>query len=166
MGGIVVAALMIGGLAGCSGEEGNAPKVPEGQFEAEVEGTVDTTLTGRARYRLSDGRLSGIELAVDSARGLSIEVEPAPVGRRTYQVVEWELLQVERPGGAPGFVAFLEMPRGSFEATEGTLEITYVSGSVVGAVFDVEMEGALDGLPDDNYSVTAKGRLMAVPLGE
>ena len=156
--------MSVGMLAGCSGEEGTAPNVPEGQFEAEVEGTVEAALNGRARYRVEDGQLTGIELAVDSVRGLSIEVEPAPVGRRTYQVVEWELLQIDRPGGAPGFVAFLEMPRGSFEATDGTLEITYVSDPVAGAVFDVEMEGALNGLPDDNYSVTAKGRLMAVPL--
>jgi len=151
-------------LTGCHQESGTAPNVPTGMFDVQIDGTLDREVTGAARYRNSDGDLVGLELVVDSTSGMSIELEPGPVRRTSYQVVEWELLQIDRPGGAPGTIAFFEHPKGSFESVDGTVDVTYVADGEVGGTFDFEMTGSLNGVPGEPYSLTARGRWIATPL--
>lgn len=151
-------------LMGCGSGTGTAPDVEVGRFDAELDGAFDRSVVGEARYRITDGKLTGLELVIDSTRGMSVELEPGPLRRKTYQVVEWELLSVDRPGGRPGTVAFLETPGGSFESVDGMLDITYKEGDAIGGTFDFEMNGTLEGLPGEPYGLSARGRWIATPL--
>lgn len=151
-------------LAGCGAGSGTPPSVEAGRFEAELEGAFDRSVTGAARYRVVDGQLTGLELVIDSTTGISVELEPGPIQRKTYQVVEWELLSEDRPGGQPGTVAFLETPGGSFESVDGMLDITYRGEREIGGTFDFEMSGRLSGLPGEPYGLSARGRWVATPL--
>jgi hypothetical protein len=151
-------------LIGCQSGTGARPDVETGRFEAKLEGAFDRSVVGEARYRRINGELTGLELVIDSTRGISVELEPGPTRRKTYQVVEWELLSVDRPGGRPGTVAFLETPGGSFESVDGMLDISYKEGDAIGGTFDFEMNGTLEGLPGEPYGVSARGRWIATPL--
>ena len=150
--------------SGCGSGRGTPPDVDTGRFEAELDGAFDRSVTGEARYRMTEGNLTGLELVIDSARGISVELEPGPIRRKTYQVVEWELLSVDRPGGRPGTFAFLETPDGSFESVEGMLDITYHEDNAIGGTFEFEMNGTLKGLPGEPYGLSARGRWIATPL--
>jgi len=151
-------------LAGCGSGSGTPPSVEAGRFEVEMEGAFERSVTGEARYRTVDGELTGLELVIDSTTGISVELEPGPIQRKTYQVVEWELLSEDRPGGQSGTVAFLETPDGSFESVDGMLDITYRGESKIGGTFDFEMSGRLSGLPGEPYGLSARGRWIATPL--
>lgn len=150
--------LLAGGLFGCG--EGSRPEVPEGQFTAEVRGGVNDTIAGSAFYRLDAGELVAVELGAKDQPGLSLELEPRPLEQRTYEVVEWNLLDAERDDASPGVVAFLEVQDARFEATRGTLEVTYVGEAEVGATFEFEMEGSFTGgsAPDASVHVTGSFR--------
>ncbi len=150
--------------SGCGSGEGTPPDVATGRFEAELDGALDRSVTGEARYRMTDGNLTGLELVIDTAKGISVELEPGPIRRKTYQVLEWELLSVDRPGGRPGITAFLKTPDGSFESVEGMLDITYHEDNAIGGTFEFEMNGTLEGLPGEPYGLSARGRWIATPL--
>ncbi|PEN14415.1 hypothetical protein CRI94_05130 [Longibacter salinarum] len=149
---------------GCDDGKGTPPDVPTGRFEVRVEGAMDRTFTGEARYRLVDGDLAGFELVIDSTSGLSIDVEKGPIRRKTYQVVEWQLMQVERPGGPPGAMAFLETPDAAFEARNGTIQVTYTGEEAIGGKLSLTMEGSREGVPEDTHSIRAEGEWTATQL--
>lgn len=151
-------------LAGCGEGRGTAPDVEPGRFVVQVDGTVSDTLRGEARYRMVDGDLAGVELVIDSVRGLSIDLEPGPVRRKTYQVVEWELLSVDRPGGAPGTSVFFETPDLAFESSDGTVEITYTANGQIGGAFALDMEGHRTEGPIGPRSIRVTGTWLATPL--
>lgn len=150
--------------SGCGSGKGTPPDVNVGRFDAELDGAFDRSVHGEARYRITDGDLTGLELVIDSTTGLSVELEPRPIRQTTYQVVEWELLLADRPGGRPGTVAFLKSRDGSFESVDGMLDITYQEGDAIGGTFEFEMSGTLEGLPDKPTSLSARGRWIATPL--
>ncbi len=150
--------------SGCESGTGTPPDVETGRFEAELDGAFDRSVTGAARYRMTDDNLTGLELVIDSASGMSVELEPGPIRQTTYQVVEWELLSVDRPGGRPGTVAFLETPGGSFESVDGMLDIIYQEDDAIGGTFEFEMNGTLENLPGEPYGLSARGRWIATPL--
>lgn len=150
--------------SGCGSGKGTPPDVDMGRFDAELDGAFDRSVNGEARYRMTDGDLTGLELVIDSTTGISVELEPGSIRRTTFQVVEWELLSVDRPGGRPGTVAFLESPDGSFESVDGMLDITYQEGDAIGGTFDFEMSGTLEGLPGEPTGLSARGRWIATPL--
>jgi hypothetical protein len=156
--------LVLGGLLlpGCEGK-GHRPNVPAGQFTAYVEGAVSDTLTGPVHYRAKDDSLVGLELGPKDGPGLSMELEPQPSELRTYEVVNWELFNLERPGSPPGVVAFLTVEEGRFEATDGTLKLTYVGEEQVGATFSFQMEGDFVEGPSEIPSVSVTGALNAPP---
>jgi hypothetical protein len=147
-------------LAGC-GADGNVPNVPPGRFVAVVRGAVTDSLQGRAMYRMEDGRLTGVELAVDSATGLSVDVEPQARPRGLYQVVDWDLLGIDRGEAPPGVAVFLEVPAARFHAVAGTLDVSYVSAGEIGGTFDVQMEGTYDGVATDDPFVSVTGSFRA-----
>lgn len=149
------------GLSGCTPGSGTAPDVAAGRFVATVDGALTDTLTGTARFRTDGSALTGVELNVDSLHGLSMEMEPVRLDRRTYEVVDWRLLGVDRGASPPGLAAFLEVRPGSFHATDGVVEVTYVASDRVGARFDLEMVGTFHGVPGDEPSVRVTGRLFA-----
>lgn len=155
-----VGLLVLVGVA-CSKMEGTAPSTPAGKFEATVEGAITDTLRGRAHYRLSDSMLVGLELDADSVRGLSVEMEPRSLALRTYEVVDAELLGVERGEELPGFNAFLVTQNGDFHATAGSLHVSYLSEGELGATFSVEMEGTFDGVPGHDPSLSVSGTVHA-----
>lgn len=146
-------------LFGCEGE-GKAPDVATGRFTAHVNGAVTDTLTGAGHYRMSDGALVGLELGPKNGPGLSIELEPLPPDLRTYEVVDWDLFTNDRDG-PPGVMAFLTVEGAQFEATEGSLDLTYVGDDQVGASFSFEMEGEFDEGPSEWPSVHVTGALNA-----
>lgn len=151
--------VLTGGLLGCG--DGARPEVPQGQFTAEVEGGITDTIVGPAFYRMEEGDLIGIELGARDRPGLSMEMEPRPPDQRTYEVVEWSLLDAEREDTAPGVVAFLVVQDARFEATNGTLELTYVGEEEVGATFEFEMEGSFVGGSSPEASVHVTGSFRA-----
>jgi hypothetical protein len=156
--------LILGGLllAGCAGK-GTPPDVPAGRFTAHVEGSVSDTLTGAVNYRMAEGALVGLELGPKDGPGLSMELEPQPPALRTYEVIDAELFNTERPESPPGILAFLTVGEGRFEATDGTLELTYLNDEQVGATFSFLMEGDFEDGPSDAPSVKVTGSLNAPP---
>jgi hypothetical protein len=156
--------LVLGGLllAGCEGK-GTPPDVPAGRFTAHVEGSVSDTLTGPVHYRMDDGTLVGLELGTTDGPGLSMELEPQPPTLRTYEVIDAELFNTERPESAPGILAFLTVGEARFEATDGSLELTYLNDEQVGATFSFLMEGDFEDGPSDAPSVKVTGALNAPP---
>jgi len=160
----LLSTLLLGLLfAGCGGQ-GTEPGVAEGRFAAYVEGGVTDTLRGKAHARHSGNTLVGLELGKEDGPGLSIELEPHPPALRTYDVVDAELFQMERPDTPPEALAFLCLDRARFAATEGTLELTYVSDEQVGATFTFQMDGAFDEGGSDVVSVEVTGEVNA-PTG-
>lgn len=155
----LVLLLLVGGLLGC--EDSSRPEVPEGRFTAQVEGGVTDTIAGPAFYRLKEGELVGIELGAKDQPGLSLELEPRPLDQRSYEVVEWNLLDAERDEAPPGVVAFLAIQDARFEATHGTLDVTYAGEEEVGATFEFEMEGSFVGGSSANASVHVTGSFRA-----
>lgn len=153
--------LVMLGIAACTSPGGSAPDVAAGRFVATVDGAVVDTLTGTARFRTDGDALVGLELNVDSVNGLSLEMEPVALDRRTYEVVDWDLLGVDRGASPPGLAAFLEVEPGSFHATDGVVEVTYVTDRQVGARFDLEMTGTFHGVPGDEPALRVTGRLLA-----
>ncbi len=119
------------------------------------------TIAGPAFYRLEAGELVGIELGAKDQPGLSLELEPRPLTQRTYEVVEWDLLDAERDDVPPGVVAFLKVRDARFEATRGTLDVTYVGETEVGATFEFEMEGSFVGGSSPEASVHVTGSFRA-----
>ncbi len=158
--------LLLGSLlwVGCEGR-GTPPDVPEGRFTAYVTGAVSDTLGGTAHYRRSDGALTGMEFGAHDGPGLSIEFEPRPPDLRTYEVLEPELFRMERPDSRPGALAFLSLDGAQFEATDGTLELTYVEEDRIGATFSFQMAGRFDDGGGDDVSVEVNGAVNA-PSGE
>ena len=156
--------LFLGGLllVGCGGK-GTPPDVPAGRFTAHVVGSVSDTLTGQVHYRMDDGALIGLELGAREGPGLSIELEPRPPALRTYEVIEAELFNTDRPESAPGILAFLTVDAAQFEATDGSLELTYLNDEQVGATFFFLMEGDFENGPSDAPSVKVTGALNAPP---
>lgn len=154
--------LLLGGLlwVGCEGR-GTPPDVPSGQFTAYVTGAVEDTLRGTAHSRRADGALTGLELGARDGPGLSIELEPQSPELRTYEVLESELFRLERPNGTPAVLAFLSLEHAEFEATGGTLELTYVSEDQVGATFTFQMEGRFDDSGGDDASIEVTGAVNA-----
>lgn len=140
VGGWVLLVLSVLLLAGCEGK-GTVPDVPAGKFTLYIDGIVSDTLSGPAHYRMDEGALVGIELGPEGGTGVSIELEPHPPELRTYEVVEWELFTMERPGSAPGVVGFLTMDDARYETTDGVLELTYVDEEQIGATFTFQMDG-------------------------
>ena len=155
---------LLGGLllAGCEGK-GTPPDVSAGRFTVHVEGSVSDTLTGPAHYRMDDGALVGLELGPKDGAGLSMELEPQPPALRTYEVIDAELFNMERPESPPGVLAFLTVGEARFEATDGTLELTYLNDEQVGATFSFLMEGDFEDGPSDGPSVKVTGSLNAPP---
>jgi len=154
--------VLLGGLllVGCGGQ-GAEPDVSEGRFTAYVEGAVSDTLRGVARARHEDDALVGLELGEQGESGLSIELEPHPPGLRSYEVVDPQVFRMDRRDGAPDGLAFLHLDRTAFEATGGTLELTYVSEEQVGATFTFRMEGALVERGGDAASIEVTGEVNA-----
>jgi hypothetical protein len=161
-----VVLLLVGGLlgVGCEGQ-GTPPDVPEGRFTAHVTGAVSDTLSGTAYYRRSDGALTGLEFGARDGPGLSIELEPRPPQIQTYEVLEPELFRMERPDSPPGVLAFLSLDHAQFAATDGTLELTYVSEERIGATFSFQMAGRFDDGGGNDVSVEVTGAVNA-PSGE
>jgi hypothetical protein len=157
-------ALLLGALllGGCEGK-GEPPNVPAGRFTAHVDGAVRDTLTGSVHYRTRNDSLVGLELGPQNGAGLSIELEPYRPALRTYEVVNWELLNLDRPGSPPGVVAFLTVDEAQFEAVDGTFELTYVNDERVGATFAFQMEGDFVEGPSETPSVAVTGSLNAPP---
>jgi hypothetical protein len=149
-------------LVGCEGK-GTPPEVPAGRFTAHVEGSVSDTLTGPAHYRMDDGALVGLELGAKDGPGLSMELEPQPPALRTYEIIDAELFNMERAGSPPGLLAFLTVGTAQFEATDGSLELTYLNDEQVGASFSFLMEGDYENGPSDAPSVKVTGTLNAPP---
>lgn len=160
------ALLLVGSLlwVGCEGQ-GTPPDVPEGRFTAYVTGAVSDTLSGTAHNRRSDEALTGLEFGARDGPGLSIELEPRPPELRTYEVLEPELFRMERPDSPPGVLAFLSLDHAQFTATDGTLELTYVSEEQIGATFSFQMVGRFDDGGETDVSVEVTGAVNA-PSGE
>jgi hypothetical protein len=153
---------LIGGLlfVGCE-EKGSRPDVPAGTFTVRIDGALSDTLTGPVHYRTSKDSLTGFELGAENGPGVSIELEPQPPALRTYEVIESELFDMERPEAPPGVMAFLTLDAAQFHAVDGTLELTYVSEDRVGATFTFQMEGTADVAPAEPLSIEATGTLDA-----
>jgi hypothetical protein len=138
--------------------------VAEGRFVARIDGTVRDTLAGTATLRRSDGRLVGLELNVDSTRGVSVDLEPHPAQLRTYTAIEEELLRADRPGDTPGLVAYLVTSTGTYQTTAGRFTVSYVEGraDAVGGTFAWTMEGTLRGVPAHRSTVQVEGVVHAL----
>jgi hypothetical protein len=156
---LLLGALLLGGCEG----RGSPPDVPAGEFTAHVRGTVDDTIAGPVHYRMKSDSLVGLELGAKDGPGLSIELEPQPPALRTYEVVDWTLFGKDRSESPPGLVAFLTVDEAKFEATDGTLELTYVDDERVGATFSFQMEGEFVDGPSENPTVEVSGALNAPP---
>ncbi len=156
--------LLLSGLSmiGCE-SKGNRPNVPAGQFTAHVKGALSDTLTGPVHYRSKGDSLVGLELGTKDGPGLSIELEPQPPALRTYEVVNWELFNRDRSESPPGAVAFLTVEEARFEATDGSLELTYVNDEQIGAKFTFQMQGNYVAGPSEAPSVEVSGALNAPP---
>jgi hypothetical protein len=156
--------LVVSGLlfTGCEGK-GSLPNVPAGQFTARVQGALSDTLRGPVHYRSKGDSLVGLELGAKDEPGLSIELEPQPPALRTYEVINWELLNRSPPGTPPGTVAFLTVDEAQFKATDGSLELTYVDEEQIGAQFTFLMEGEFTEGPSEMPSVEITGSLNAPP---
>jgi len=144
---------------GC--ERSGTPNVDSGRFSAQVDGSINETLRGKAIYRMSDGRLNGLELSVDSTTGLSIDVEPRSQPQGVYEVVGWDLLDVPRDGAPPGAAVFLEVPDARFEAVAGTLTVSTAEPDEVSGSFVFRMEGRYDGVARDAPFVSVTGSFRA-----
>ncbi len=149
-------------LAGCHGK-GRPPEVEQGKFTARVQGTLDDTITGAARYRATGDTLQAFELGRREGAGMSVELEPRSKGLYTYEVVEAEVFGTRRPEQGPGVMSFLTIGNGRFTAVDGALTITYVNDEQVGAEFSFFMEGEFDGAPVDGPSVDVTGAFNAFP---
>lgn len=149
-------------LWGCGGE-GESPSVPTGRYTAFVRGAMADTLTGVAHYRREDGALTGLELGAENRPGLSIELEPQPPGLRTYQIVEAELFELQRPESPPSAMAFLSLRGAQFGTTGGTLELTYVDDDQIGGTFTFQMNGHFGEGASDLPSIEVTGSLSASP---
>jgi hypothetical protein len=152
-------------VGGCAEDTINLFGTSSGDFTAIVEGALTDTLRGTVTYRTQDGRLAGLELNVDSARGLSVELEPTPdtsAAPQTYEVVAPNLLGVPRTGERPGLAAFLVTREGEFRATAGTLRVTHRTDGRIGGVFTWEMVGTFEGVPGAVPSIRVSGQLQAV----
>lgn len=149
-------------VAGCGGR-GTPPDVPTGRFVVHIDGSISDTLEGSAHYRKADASVVGLELGAPNARGLSMELEPRLPALRTYEVVDWELFNLERAGDGPGVMAFLRVDGAQFRATSGTLEVTYVEDERIGATFSMEMEGNFNDGPETSPSVHVVGTVNAPP---
>jgi hypothetical protein len=117
-------------------------------FEVTTEGAVDGAMAGTATFRADEeGHLVGIELVHidDSTRGLSIELEPRPIEKRTYEAVAPRLLGIERRDAAAGFTAYFESSEHSFQSSRGTLQLTHADASHVRGTFEIEMDGRSSG---------------------
>lgn len=158
------AMLLLSGLflVGCT-EKGTPPSVSPGQFAAHVNGAITDTLTGPVHYRAKDDSLFRLELGRENGPGLSIELEPRPPALRTYEVVDWKMFNLERPGAAPGTMGFLTVDGARFESTDGSFELTYVGGEQVGATFTFQMKGEFVEGPSDVPGVEVTGTLNALP---
>lgn len=156
--------LLLSGLlvVGCM-EKGTPPSVSTGRFVAHVNGTINDTLKGPVHYRTKGDSLSGLELGPENGAGLSIELEPRPPALRTYEVVNWELLNLERPGAAPGAMGFLTVGGARFESIDGSFELTYLGSDQVGATFTFQMEGEFVQGPSESPAVAVTGTLNATP---
>lgn len=154
--------LLIGGImvSGCEGK-GTPPDVPAGTFTARVDGALSDTLTGSAHYRTNDGALTRLELGSETGPGLSIELEPRSPALRTYETIDAELFGLDRPETPPGVMAFLTLDGAQFEATDGTLELTYMNEGRVGATFTFQMEETADAVVGEPMSVEVTGDLNA-----
>lgn len=155
---------------GCEQGTGTPPEdVTTGTFTAVVSGSVVDTLTGDASARIEGQMLVGLEMDVDSLRGISVELEPRAPERRIYEVIDAELMGTERESDAgemPGMVVFLDARRGTFQSVAGSLSVTYQSPSEIGGTFDVEMEGTFDGVPGATPSLRVRGSVRAaLPSG-
>jgi hypothetical protein len=155
---------VLGGLllGGCEGR-GSPPDVPAGEFTAYVRGAVSDTIAGPVHYRVRGDSLVGLELGAKNGPGLSIELEPQPPALRTYEVVDAELFGTTQTGSSSGVMAFLTTGEARFEATDGTLELTYVNDERVGATFTFQMEGEFVEGPSERPAVKATGALNAPP---
>jgi hypothetical protein len=149
-------------VIGCEGR-GDRPNVSAGQFTAHVRGAISDTLTGPVHYRSKGDSLVGLELGAKDGPGLSIELEPQPLALRTYEVVNWELFDRDRSERPPGAVAFLAVEVARFEATDGSLELTYVDDEQIGAQFTFQMAGDYVTGPSEAPSVEVTGALNALP---
>jgi hypothetical protein len=112
---------------------------------------------------MDDGALVGLELGPKDGAGLSMELEPRPPALRTYEVIDAELFNTERPEHPPGILAFLTVDDARFEAADGTFELTYLNDEQVGATFSFLMEGDFENGPSDAPSVQVTGALNAPP---
>lgn len=149
-------------LVGCGGR-GTLPDVPAGRFTAQIQGAVSDTISGPVHYRTRDDSLVALELGPKDGPGLSIELDPQPPALRTYEVVAGKLFGTDRPGSAPGVMAFLTTGEARFETTDGTLELTYVGDERVGATLTFQMEGEVGSGPSETLSVEVIGALNALP---
>lgn len=149
-------------LIGCGGE-GQKLDVPAGQFKASVKGAISDTLSGPVHYRARGDSLVGLELGMRTGPGLSIELEPHPPALRTYEVVTGKLFGTNRSGSTSDVMAFLATDEAQFEATGGSLELTYVDDEQVGATFTFEMEGEFAKGPSESPAVEVTGALNAPP---
>lgn len=148
---------------GCEGQ-GTPPDIPpEGRFTAYLTGAISDTLSGTAHYRRTDGTLTGLEFGARDGPGLSIDLEPQPPERRTYEVLEPELFRMERPDRRAGALAFLSLDHAQFAATDGTLELTYVGEDRIGGTFSFQMEGSFDDGGGNEVSVEVSGAVNAPP---
>jgi len=154
--------LFLGLLVGGCDDEGTIPDVQSGTYRVRVVGAVQDTLSGPVRYRLREGGLVGFELGAQEGPGLSIQMERRPLGRRTYSVVDAALFDTKRPDERPGVFAFLAHSGAMFEATDGSLEVTYADEDRVGATFEFVMEGSFTDGPTETVAVHVQGTLNAL----
>lgn len=141
----------------------------ESQFTARIDGAVTDSLRGTADFRTDDrGRLVGIELNRTDAPmdGLSLELQPHPAEADTYIVIEPALMGAAREGQPPGFVAYLESDAGSFQAADGTLEISEMSNDHIEGTFDLYMQGARSSDPSIEIDITVTGSFEATRPGQ
>jgi hypothetical protein len=139
----------------------DGPDVDSGRFSAQMTGSMTDRLRGDAVYRMEDGRLTGLELSVDSTTGLSVDVQPQSQPRGAYEVVEWDMLDVPRDGAPPGASVFLEVPDARFEAVAGTLTVSTAEADKVSGSFVFRMEGRYDGVARDAPFVSLTGSFRA-----
>ncbi|WP_022834719.1 hypothetical protein [Salisaeta longa] len=122
-------------------ESGAPPPIAAGRYQLFVDGARVDTLRGPAYFFTADDRLVRLELGAAGAMGLSVEVDPLPLRRRTYHVIDPALLAVKRPGGRPGMAGFLELTGGHTFTTEaGSLHVAHVSPTTVGGTLDLVLQ--------------------------
>ena len=156
---------VVGGLVlGCS--EPAPVDVAEGQFVAEVGGSVTDTLRGPVHYRMRDGNLVGLELGRRDRAGVSVELDPRPLAPGTYAIVDGPLFgDAADASETAGAMAFLTTRDAEFTAARGTLTVERVQGETVAATFSFEMRGRMHRGGGD-AGVQVEGRLRAPPSRE